>query len=583
MSLADLRAPAIVLMEPVKAGRTVAGRNSWETGRFGVLAGMILAIFSGAQAIAETRFAVTLPDAVSESPITGRLIVIAADTETDEPRNAIGMYGPPMFGIDVEGIEPGGTMIIDSATNGYPVDLRDLPPGDYNVQAVLIRYTEVHRADGHTIRVPVTNRRTFSLMLPGNLYSRTEEVRIDPGSAEAVALTLTETVGPVPEREETAWIKHVRIKSEILSDFWGVPMYLGASVLLPKEFDEYPEVRYPAAYVLGHGDAPFGFEDDPASETENAKARAADANLTTGYQFAQEWMSDDFPRMVAITFEHPSPYFVESYALNSANNGPYGDAITRELLPYLEKTFRLIPEPYARIVEGASTGGWEALALQLHYPDLFGGAWVFNPDPIDFTRYQHVNIYEDDNMFAVPLNDWLRAERPFRRSREGQPMLSVRELADLESVLGSRGRSFYQLDIWQATHGPVGEDGYPVLLFDKHTGVINHDVADYMRQHGYDLSAYFRDNWPTLGPKLRGKLNLFSGEMDDFFLNLAVYEFEAMVVEVAGADYPIRFEYGRPKKGHNWHHKDWAGVVREMATHVEMTAPEGANTEQWRY
>lgn len=548
-----------------------------------MLAGMVLASFLNAQAIAETRFAVSLPEGMSETAITGRLIVIAADTDTVEPRHAIGMYGAPMFGIDVEGIKPGGTMIVGPGTNGYPVDLRELPEGEYNVQAVLIRYTEVHRADGHTIWVPITKRRVFSLMLPGNLYSRTSKVRIDPESAEAVELTLTETVGPAPEREETAWIKHVRIESEILSDFWGVPMYLGASVLLPRGFDEHPEARYPAAYVLGHGDAPFGFDTDPASDTESARARAADANLTTGYRFAEEWMADGFPRMVAITFEHPSPYFVESYALNSANNGPYGDAITKELLPYIEKTFRLIREPHARIVEGASTGGWEALALQLHYPDLFGGAWVFNPDPIDFTRYQHVNIYEDGNMFVVPLNDWLHAERPFRRSREGQPMLSVRELADLESVLGSKGRSFYQLDIWQATHGPVGEDGYPVLLFDKQTGAIDHDVANYMREHGYDLSAYARDNWATLGPRLRGKINLFSGEMDDFFLNLAVYGFQEMVAEAAGTDYPIRFEYGRPKKGHNWHHKDWAGVVREMAEHIERTAPEGADTWQWHY
>jgi len=149
--------------------------------------------------------------------------------------------------------------------------------------------------------------------------------------------------------------------------------------------------------------------------------------------------------------------------------------------------------------------------------------------------------------------------------------------------LGSKGRSYYQLGIWQATHGPVGADGYPVLLFDYKTGAINKEVAEYMRANGYDLSGHLRDNWRALGPKLRGKLNFFAGEMDDFYLNLAVYRFQDMIAEMGGTDYPVRFEYGRPKKGHNWHHKDWAGVVREVADHVRKNAPAGAPVEQWNY
>src|SRR3546814_3549173 len=125
-------------------------------------------------------------------------------------------------------------------------------------------------------------------------------------------------------------------------------------------------------------------------------------------------------------------------------------------------------------------------------------------------------------MFTLKINDWITQEKPFRRSREGQPLIDLRTLAAFEGMLGSKGRSYYQLDIWQTTHGPVGPDGYPVLLYDKKTGAINKEVVRYMREHGFDLSGYARDNWATLGPKLRGKPHFFAGEMDDLYLNLAV-------------------------------------------------------------
>lgn len=540
-----------------------------------------MALVGAAPGMAQVSFAVTLPE--GGEPITGRLIVVASRNATPEPRLTLGINGPPSFGVDVEGWRPGTETIVDAGADSYPIDLSQLPAGDYHVQAVLVRYTLANRADGHRIWVPITHRRTLAIHMEGNLVSQVASVRIDPSAPQRIALALTDRIPPTPERVETPWIRHVRIRSEILSRFWGVPMHIGASVLLPRGFDENPDARYPALYVFGHGDTPFGFNTNPESNTPAAQAAARDANVRTGYEFSQEWQADGFPRMVAITFEHPSPYFVESYALNSANNGPYGDALTQELIPYLEREFRLIAEPHARIVEGASTGGWEALALQLHYPDHFGGAWVFNPDPIDFTRYLLSNIYEDENMFEVRVNNFITRDRPFRRSREGQPLLQMRELARLENVMGSRGRSGYQLGIWQATHGPVGPDGYPVPLFDPRTGVIDRDVADYMRDNGFDLSAHARRNWAALAPRLRGKIHMFAGEMDDFYLNLAVYQFHDMIREVAGEDYPIRFEYGRPKMGHNWHHTDWAGVVREVADHVRANAPAGADHSAWNY
>ena len=545
------------------------------------IAAMLLLVAGAGPALADPRFEVTLPASAGE-PVTGRLIVVLAGTDVAEPRTALSFTGPPAFGVDVDGLRPGGVAVVDQRSVGYPFDISSLPPGEYNAQAVLIRYTLAKRADGKNIWVPMPRRRVMPFMMEGNYFSPVLKVRIDPRSSKPIALNLSERIPALPERVETPWVKHVRIPSKILSDFWGVPMSIGASVLLPKGWAEHPSARYPAAYVFGHGDVPFGFSTDPATDSEGARAGAADANVKTGYAFGQEWQGDSFPRFAAITLETPGPYFVESYALNSANNGPWGDAITRELIPYLEKNFRLIAAPYGRIVEGASTGGWEAMALQTHYPDFFGGAWVFNPDPIDFSRYQLADIYKDDNMFVTRTTAWRNTDRPFRRSREGQPLWSVRDLALFEAMLGSKGRSGYQLGIWQATHGPTDAEGYPRQLFDPFTGIIDREVADYYRKNGFDLTDYVKTNWATLGPKLRGKINLFAGEMDDFYLNLGVYNFQDMVRAKGGADYPIRFEYGRPKKGHNWHHKDWAGVLREMADHVRATAPAGADAG-WNY
>lgn len=534
---------------------------------------LLLLLSAGTAQADGAVFSVRLDPSVQAGPATGRVIVAVSREMEGEPRRSIGLNGPVVVGRDVEALQPGVPALLGTSDATFPLaSLGALPPGEYTVQALLITYEQVNRADGKQLWLPFTDRRISILHKPGNLHSAPARVRLPARDGRPVELMLDHTIPPLEPLEDTPWIKRVRIRSEILSAHWGRPVHIGASVLLPAGFHDEPERKYPSVVVFGHGDTPFGFNTDPASRTEAAIEQARDANVETGYDFYRAWSSPDFPRVVAITFEHPSPYFVESYAVDSANNGPYGRAFIEEVYPYLEREFRLIASPHARILEGASTGGWEALAMQLHYPDFFGGAWVFNPDPIDFRRYLVGNIYQDTNMFTFKVNDWITAERPFRRSREGQPLLTMRHLAGLENVLGSRGRSGYQLDIWQATHGPMDSDGYPRLLFDKVTGEIDPEVAAYMRDRGYDLGALVLRDWDRLGPKLRGKLHLFAGEMDDFYLNLAVYQFEDALRSVAGDDYPARFEYGRPGKGHNWHHTDWAGVVREMAAHVEKNS-----------
>jgi hypothetical protein len=195
-----------------------------------------------------------------------------------------------------------------------------------------------------------------------------------------------------------------------------------------------------------------------------------------------------------------------------------------------------------------------------------------------------VDIYQDDNAFSFPIGDWRSAERPMMRTTEGQVVDTVRYQSQYEEVLGSHGRSGFQFEAWEAVYGPVGSDGYPKPLWNKLTGTIDHEVAAYMRDHGYDLQYYAQSNWPVLGPKLVGKINIFSGEMDDYFLNLAVYRFQDFLKTTENPHYEGRFEYGRPMKGHNWHMTNWADMLREMADYVKKNTPAGEEDPSlWNY
>jgi hypothetical protein len=375
---------------------------------------------------------------------------------------------------------------------------------------------------------------------------------------------------------DTEWVKHIKIQSKLLTEFWGHPIHIGAIVLLPKGYEEHPDVYYPVHYKQGHFSlrAPNGFLPG-SSEGESPQRR--------GSKFYKAWTSADFPRMFVVTIQHPCPYFDDSYAVNSANCGPYGDAIITELIPYLEEHFRIIPKPYARVLSGGSTGGWEALALQVFYPDFFGGTWPHFPDPIDFRYYLLTNIYRDENAFEKDFG-WLKLERPMMRDVHGQVLVTLRQLSQMEAVLGSRGRSGQQLDIWQAVYGPVGDDGYPIPLWDKLTGKIDHDVAEYYREH-YDLVHIIKRDWKTLGPKLKGKLFVYCGDMDNFYLNEAVYELEKFLESTKDPYYDGAFGYGRPRKGHGWSpfDRNSGELERVMAEHITKNAPKGENTTLWKY
>jgi hypothetical protein len=287
--------------------------------------------------------------------------------------------------------------------------------------------------------------------------------------------------------------------------------------------------------------------------------------------------------MFLVTFQHPTPYFDDSYAVNSANNGPYADALLTELIPHLERTFRMIPRPYARVVTGGSTGGYETLALQVHHPGTFGGAWVFYPDPIDFRRLFLIDIYQDENAFKAP--GWgfgqPNPERYAFRSSDGQPIQSVRELSRLASVLGSRGRSTDYLEAWEAAFGPVGADGYTRPLWNKRTGEIDREVAHYWRDQGYDLGHYLEKNWSRIGGQLVGKLHFICGDMDNYYFEQPLYFLERFLESTTNPHYAGSFRWGRPNKGHGWTPVTNAQLLREMAAHITRRAPAGDNPARW--
>jgi hypothetical protein len=528
-----------------------------------------------------TRFEITYSSNTLAGPITGRLFVIVAKKAEPEPRLAVSPQGPAIFGMDVDHWRAGEPVVLDAKSSlGYPKGLEEMPGGDYFVQTIVNVYTEAHRSDGHTVAVHFDDSDQVEIFntSPGNVYSDMQSAKI--GVTESVKLTLSHIIAPHPPETDTEWVKHFKIQSQKVSAFWDRPMYIYATVLLPKGYAQHPDSHYPVVFTMGHN-VPFSFSTEKASERQAAATKTT--GLETGYDFYQSWISDSFPRFIAISFQQQTPYFPDSYSINSVNQGPYGDAMIEEVIPALEKQFRIIPKAYARQVEGASTGGWQTLGLQLHHPDFFGGAWVLQPDPIDFRHYQLANIYEDENAFNVPTGPFTSTERPFRRAVNGQVVWTARELSRFEAVLGSKGRSDFQLEGWEAIYGPVGTDGYPIPLWDKLTGKINHDVANYMKENGYDLLAYTERNWATLGQKVVGKLHFFAGDMDDFYLNVAVYSFQDFLKTTKDPHYEADFTYGRPMKGHSWHSYTWAEYIAKMAEQVKRNAPSGEDTAQWNY
>ncbi len=549
---------------------------------------------------------VHFPAARSAQPLDGRLLLLLSNDPAVEPRVAIDdtPKSQQVFGITVDGWKPGSPLRVTDAATGYPVTkLSAMPPGDYTLQAVLNVYQTFHRADGAVVKLaPDRGEGQHWNLKPGNLLSTPQRVHIGPGAA-AVQVSLDRVIPPIAAEPDTPYIRHLRIQSSLLTKFWGTPMFLSAIVMVPSGFDTHPAAHYPL--IIFHDHFAPAFNDfretppDPKLQPDySERFHLAGYNRIQqeeAYKNYQAWIAPNQARVLIVKLGHANPFYDDSYAVNSANVGPYGDAIETELLPAIEKQFRGIGQGWARFVYGGSTGGWESLAVQMFYPEHYNGAFVACPDPVDFHAYSTVDLYTQDNMF-YRQGAMKQVEQPAMRNYLGQTLISERDNIQYEAALGDHGRSGDQFDIWQAVYSPVGADGYPRPIFDKATGAIDHTTAAYWHDH-YDLDAMLQRDWATLGPKLQGKLHLYVGYEDTYFLNNAVYLMEDFLKETGtpghGVPYDGEVKYG-PRAEHCWNgdpdKPNWYTRLHynqmylpQILDRIAKTAPAGADTASWKY
>lgn len=461
----------------------------------------------------EVRFAA---DAVPDPPASGRVLVAVGPargrpsfTRTDPP-------ALPLLGCDADRVTRDTVVSLDGKCATFPLTaLDDLPAGEYTVQAIF--------AFNRDVNLP---------RAPGNRYCEPVRVRLDPKAGTVVRLTLDKAFQEeVPA--ETATHKYLKLPSKLLSEFHGRPMAYRVGVVLPPDFDREPEKRYALLVRIG------GF----GSRYTDAAGVAPD------------------PRFVQLLLDGAGP-FGDPYQVNSANNGPYGDALTREVIPHVEQAYRCVGSQRARFTAGGSTGGWVSLALQVFYPDFFNGCWSQCPDPVDFRCYELIDIYRDANAYVNRFG----FERPSKRTVDGETVFTVRHECRIERVLGRGGRwelSGRDWASWNAVFGPRGPDGRPVPLWDGETGKIDRAVVKHWER--YDLRLVLERNWAGLGPKLAGgKVHVWVGDADDYFLNNAVHRLRASLVKRTEPkfDGAIRIDPRQPHTGGGWTER---AMLDEMA------------------
>jgi hypothetical protein len=358
---------------------------------------------------------------------------------------------------------------------------------------------------------------------------------------------------------DKALLKYVKIRSEKLSHFWGRDMYVGANILLPAGYSARDRnTRYPVLYSQNHwtgGEAAYGYS------SNQAFSKAWDNGIIPGTNGAPDKPA---PKLIIVGFRHEAPYYDDSYGVNTANMGPYGDAINDELIPYIDKMFNTIAQPYARIQDGGSTGGWISAASLIFRPDLFGACFSSYPDSLDFHRHQDIELYTNKNAYQKANGDSIGSIRTFNNDTE-IVLTTVAQENHWELVFGTSSRSFLQWDIWNAVFGIQGLNGYPLEPWDKVTGEIYPDAVEFWKE--MDLANHIVSNWnnaKNLGKALRGRIFIYVGTHDNYYLNGGVTEFEKRVNGLGGPNWanftilPGQTHGGNYQRRQTW---DYLGLV----------------------
>ncbi len=441
---------------------------------------------------------------------SGRIFLFVSESRRAQPRmntwpgSSNNIYATNLTNWDIDEV-----FIFDKdagLTGSTETQISELPEGSYRIQVLWDQ-----------------NREASQINAPGNFYSEAKTVELNENTI--TELPLKEIIPPL-ELAKHELLKEVDFKSKVLSEWWEKEMRIKAAVFLPRSFFDEPEKKYPVRYnIAGYG-----------------------GRYTRASQMLDHlnwWMSDEAPEVINVFLDGEGPYG-DSYQLNSENSGPYGTALIEELIPHIEEKYRGIGTPESRFLDGCSTGGWVSLALQLFYPDFFGGCFSYSPDQVDFENCQLINIYRDENAF-INEHGYLR---PLAREVSGEPIVSQKQFIQFENVLGwndTYTTSGGQFSAFTALFSPKGDDGLPVPLFHPETGEIDREVAEHWRK--YDLKHYVETNWETLGPKIQGKIWVWMGDMDNFYLNPAMRAFDEMLKKQTNPkpDASINFS---PMEGH---------------------------------
>ncbi len=466
------------------------------------LASLVLAaILTGQLSAAGIRFSILIDAKLADTHNTSGRLLIGIAPKGQTPRyTSTDPYSLPLLGIDVNRMSPEKPVIADASATTFPADsLKRLLKGEYSVQAVLVSNRDINLPNA-----------------PRNLFSDPVTVMLDPASDQLVKIHLSQAFTErTPATSKTH--HYLQIASPRLSKHFGRPMVYRVAVVLPTNFEEEKQ-SYPLVVHIGG----FG----------------------TRYTSAQRMRGDN--RFVQILLDGAGP-FGDPYQVNSANNGPYGDALIYEVIPFIEKTYRCIGTPKTRFTTGGSTGGWVSLALQMFYPDQFNGCWSLFPDSVDFHSYELIDIYRDANAYVNRYG----FERPAKRTIDGDTIYTVRHECQIERVLGLGGRwelSGRDWASWNATYGPRGKDGLPQPLWNGETGELDRTVVEHWKK--YDLRDLLETQWKTLGPKLAGgKINIWVGDADDYFLNNGVHRFKAAAKNLTNPTFDGVIEI-EMRKGH---------------------------------